>query len=165
MKTQSFLSVVICTLLSAVTPAHAAGNLSVNEQVTLNASADTVWQLVGNFATLNTWHPAVVKESVTGTGQDAGDTRVLTLGDGGTITEVLVDSDNSARQYTYVIKQSPLPVSGYLSTIKVLPEGKDKAKVIWSSTFNAKGATAKEAMDAVRGVYSAGFQALVKRVP
>lgn len=164
MKTR-LMSVIVCTLLSAVTPAHAAGNLSVNEQVTLNASADTVWQVIGNFGTLNTWHPAVVKETVTGTGNDAGDTRVLTLGDGATITEVLVDTDNSSRQYTYVIKQSPLPVSGYLSTIKVLPEGKDKAKVIWSSTFNAKGATAQEAMDAVRGVYSAGFQALVKRFP
>lgn len=165
MKTQSFLSVVVCTLLSVITPAHAAGNLSVNEQVVLNASADTVWKVIGDFGTLNTWHPAVVKETLTGTGQDAGDTRLLTLGDGATITEVLVDSDDAARQYTYVIKESPLPVSGYLSTIKVLPEGSDKAKVIWSATFNAKGATAKEAMDAVRGVYTAGFQALVKRFP
>ena len=165
MKIQSLLSVVFCTLLAVITPAQAAGNLSVNEQVMVNASADTVWNLIGKFGALNAWHPAVVKETVSGTGNDAGDTRVLTLPDGATITEVLVDVDNTARQYKYVIKESPLPVSGYLSTLKVIPEGSNKSKVIWSSTFNAKGASDQDAMQAVRGVYTAGFQALVKRFP
>ncbi|MEJ2761561.1 MAG: SRPBCC family protein, partial [Gammaproteobacteria bacterium] len=120
-------------------------------------------KVIGDFGKVDTWHPGVVKEVMTGSGNRRGDTRVLTLQNGGTVTEVLVDHDDQKRKYTYTIKQSPLPVSDYLSTLKVLPLGKDLARVVWSATFNARGVSAKEAMDAVRGIYSSGFKGLAER--
>ena len=164
MSIKSLSSFIILCLSCALFPAHAAGNLSVNEQVMINASADTVWDLIGDFGGLDKWHPGVTSETMTGSGTQAGDTRVLKLKDGGTITEQLVDRDPAGRKYTYTIQDSPLPVSEYLSTLKVLPAGDNLSRVVWSATFDAaKGTSAKAAMAAVRNVYSAGFQALVKR--
>jgi len=162
MPIKSVLSILFIILSIAVSPARAAGNLSVNEQVVLNASADQVWKVIGGFGTLDTWHPGVVKEVMTGSGTRPGDTRVLTLQNGGTVTEVLVDHDDHNRKYSYTIKQSPLPVSQYLSTLKVLPMGKDLARVVWSATFNARGVPDKQAMDAVRGIYASGFKGLAE---
>jgi len=164
MSIKSLSSFVILCLSCAALPVFAAGNLSVNEQVMVTASADTVWNLIGDFGSLDKWHPGVVSETVTGTGTRAGDTRVLKLKDGGTITEQLVNRDPANRKYTYTIQDSPLPVTEYLSTLKVLPAGDNLSRVVWSATFDAaKGTSAKDAMAAVRNVYSAGFQALVKR--
>lgn len=163
MNIKSVLSIPVLVLFLTLIPAQAAGNLSVNEQVVLNASADKVWKVIGGFGTLDTWHPGVVKEIMTGSGTRPGDTRVLTLKNGGTVTEVLVDHDDQNRKYSYTIKQSPLPVSQYLSTLKVLPMGKDMARVVWSATFNAKGVPDKEAMDAVRGIYASGFKGLAEQ--
>lgn len=144
--------------------AYAAGKLSVKEKQVLKASAATVWATVGDFATLNTWHPAVVAEQVTGTGQKPGDTRVLTLGDGGKITERLVSHSANRMRYTYEIVDSPLPVQNYRSTIRVVAHGKDSSVFVWSSRFDAKpGVSDKDAMDAIRGVYKAGAEALAKK--
>lgn len=164
MNVKPLLSASLLLLSCLSPPAQAAGNLSVNEQVMVTASADTVWNLIGDFGGLDKWHPGVASESVTGTGTRAGDTRVLKLTDGGSITEKLVNRDPAGRKYTYTIQDSPLPVTEYLSTLKVLPAGDNLSRVVWSATFDAaRGTSAEDAMAAVRNVYSAGFQALVKR--
>lgn len=140
-----------------------AGDLQVSDSVVVKVSPAAAWALVGDFKGLDRWHPAVVKSSVQGTGREAGDTRLLTLGNGATITEELLAYDDKAMQYKYKIVESPLPVQGYESVIAVAPAGEGASKVSWSATFSAaEGASDKDAKAAIAGVYAAGMAQLEK---
>ena len=130
----------------------------VNMKTDLNVAADEVWKLIGGFNTLPDWHPAVEKSEL----QEEGSMRRLSLAGGGTIVEKLERFDDSERVYTYSIIDSPLPVSNYVSTISVKDDGEGNTTVTWSSEFEAKGAAENEAMDAIAGIYQAGFDNLKK---
>ena len=57
----------------------------VKETVSLNASAADIWSFIGDFDSLDSWHPAVAASE---TVQDGTATiRHLTLGDGSKIVE------------------------------------------------------------------------------
>jgi polyketide cyclase/dehydrase/lipid transport protein len=81
------------------------------------ATPEAAWKKIGDFCGIATWHPAVEKCVLS----DDGKMRTLSLKGGGTIVETLVSRDDNAHSYTYEIVSSPLPVSDYVSTIKVLP--------------------------------------------
>lgn len=159
MKTKNNLLALFITLLFLTQNSFATGNLTVSEELIINNSADEVWNAIGSFGGLHSWHPAVTETKLTGNGTDAGDTRVLILGDGATITEVLVDHNQTNMAYSYVITSGPFPVTGYYSKIKVVPNGK-KSKVVWSSSFDSKGVEDAKAIETIKGVYTAGFNAL-----
>ena len=156
-------AILLCSLAFVSLPASATGGIVVYEETTLNAGADSVWNTINGFGEIHTWYPVIKSTDLTGTNVDAGSTRLLTLEDGAQITEVLVDHNDANRSYSYVIQKAPLPVKGYFSRIRVVPAGNNKAKVIWSSTFDANGVEDGAAYDMVRGIYTGGFEALKER--
>ncbi|WP_415881851.1 SRPBCC family protein [Neptuniibacter sp. QD72_48] len=147
--------VVLSSLLGAVN-ASAAGNIAVEESVKLNVKPSAVWALLGDYNGLYRWHPAVASSD-----RD-NKVRVLTLGNGAKITETLLSKDEGKRSYRYQIDESPLPVSDYESEIQVKLDGQGGSIVVWSSSFNAAGASDAEAEKTIRGVYQAGLQNLDK---
>ena len=85
------LGLVALALFPTVAFAHGPTRQKVTETVEINAPADKVWAVIGNFQDMS-WHPAVAK--VEGKGDnDADATRVLTLASGGTIAEKLIGND------------------------------------------------------------------------
>lgn len=136
--------------------AFAAGNIDVKESVTLNAKPAAVWALVGDYNGLYRWHPAIAASDR----QDK--VRVLTLGDGATITEMLLEQDNENHSYRYAITKSPLPVADYEAEIAVQSNGKGGSTVTWSTSFNAAGLPDKEAEKVIQGVFKAGLGNLEK---
>jgi len=155
---------IIKTMLSAALLTTAmtsfAGNLNVSKEVTVNASPDTTWKMIGDFNHLDVWHPVVVSSELTH-GKN-NDTRLLTLGNGATITEQQVSRNDAERSYTYAIVASPLPVAYYVSTISVAAAADGKSTVTWRSTFDAKGASDEEAVNTITGIYDAGLNNLDK---
>ena len=135
-------------------------SLTVSKQVVLDVPPSTAWALLGDFNGLNRWHPVVAASDLTGDGKSKGAKRVLTLGDGAKIKETLVDYNDSGMTYTYKITESPLPLSDYVSTIKVERNDKGTSTVTWSSSFNAAGAEDAKAIEIISGVYDAGLNAL-----
>lgn len=138
-------------------PALANGTLKVEKSIEVHASPATVWKMIGHYNHLDVWHPAVVASDLTGSGSEPGDVRVLTLGDGATITEKLVAYSETDRNYTYAIQESPLPVEGYVSTLAVSPAESGGSVVKWVSSFDAKGAPSEEAVEVISGIYDAGL--------
>jgi len=57
------------------------------EKVTINAPAAKVWDIIKNYGDMS-WHPGIMSTTVKGD-NTKGAVRVLTLKDGGTITEEL----------------------------------------------------------------------------
>ena len=125
----------------------------------VGVSAEKVWELIGGFGALADWHPAVAKSELEE--EDGATMRTLHLVGGGIIRERLERSDDEARTYTYSIVESPLPVANYSATIRVSGEG-DDCTVEWSSDFNSQGAPENDAVNAIQGIYQAGFDSLQK---
>ena len=162
--------------------AHGPTRQKVHETVTINASPDKVWKVMGNFQDLS-WLPGV--KSTTGTGGNSIDEknddnevahRTITLANGGVINEGLYKYDATEHAYSYRIdKVDPkvLPVNDYSSTISV--ESADGGK---SSTLTWKGAFYRGYMNndpppdmddaaskaAVENIYKAGLANVKKKV-
>jgi mxaD protein len=157
---RSLLVAVAC--LAAVTGAAAAGGLSAGREAVVDAPPATVWKLIGNYDGMDVWHPAVAGSALTsGNGVKAGSVRVLTLGDGATVTEPLVAYDARKYSYTYRITKSPLPIKNYTATISLAPAPQGKTLMKWNATFDASGAPDKDAVDTMNGVYDAGLNKVV----
>ncbi len=112
----------------------------VSMKTDLSVSADQVWQLIGGFNTLPDWHPAIEKSELT----EQGSVRSLSLAGGGTLIEKLESIDNNERVYTYSIVDSPLPISNYVSSVRVTDNGEKGSTVEWSSEFSANSAPENE---------------------
>lgn len=134
-----------------------AAAIEASYTATSNASVDDMWARVGNFCGIGWWHPAVAWCSLSADGKE----RTLSLVGGGTIVEDLVRWNDAGHSYTYRIKSSPLPVSHYVSTIKVRKNGTG-SQVFWWGHFKAHGASPAKAKGIIAGVYKAGVDSLVK---
>ena len=117
-------------------PAHKPMRHQVAEEVTINAPADVVWARIRNFDAMKDWHPAV-EASPADKGNRVGSVRKLKLGGGGTVVETLEAHDDQARSFRYRAKDGgALPVSGYTSTMTVVPAGDKRSTVQWEGTFS-----------------------------
>lgn len=133
----------------------------VSMSTKLPVSAKSVWDLIGGFNAVPSWHPAVEKSSVEGDGK--GSVRTLHLLGGGVIRERLEQADDDGHVYTYSILEAPLPVRNYTATIRVRDAGDGKGCVVdWESEFEPAGAPESDAMAAVQGIYQAGLDNLKK---
>ena len=164
------LAFSLTALAVAAVPADAHGptRQKVNKTVEINAPADKVWKIIGNFQDMS-WHPAVEKTEGSG-GNEPGAKRKLTLKGGGTINEALSRYDAADHSLSYEITEvdvKVLPVNNYSSTLSVEGEG-GKSVVRWKGAFY-RGFTNNDpppelndeaAGKAVTGVYDAGLAAI-----
>lgn len=165
--------------LATMAGAHGPSRLKTEMTVTLDATPDEVWAVIGRFDDMS-WHPAVASTEMTPEGAAANvpdeSTRVLHLkADAGdpTITEQLMAIDAGKRSYKYMITEvapEVLPVTNYSSTLQV--RDKDgKAEVVWKGGYyrgfpnNDPPETLNDAAAeaAVGGIYQAGLDALAER--
>jgi hypothetical protein len=129
-----------------------------NYKATSTSSADVVWGKVGDFCGIANWHPAVAKCELS----HGKKIRTLTLKGGGTIVERLLKWDEKGMSYTYTIVSSPLPVTNYVSTIKVVSAGTG-SDVVWTGKYKAKkGTSDADAQKTIDGIYKAGVDALAQ---
>ena len=141
--------------------------LSVSETAELPAPPAKTWAALKEYDGLHKWHPAFASDEITkGKNNVKGAVRVLTLKDGGKITEELLAYSPKDMSMTYQITDSPLPLTDYVATIKVAAGKNGGSVVTWSSTFKGKDAVPKEGADdaglkkMVSGLYVAGFDSL-----
>lgn len=165
-----------------VADAHGPSRKKVIETVTISASPDKVWQVIGNFQDMS-WLPGV--KSTTGTGGNSIDPknddnevakRTITLEGGGVIQEGLYKYDATEHLYSYRIdKVDPkvLPVNDYSSTIKVEPSDDGKGSTVtWKGAFYRgymnndppPDMNDEASQAAVTKIYKAGLANLKKKV-
>ncbi len=126
--------IALLALMTGVASAHGPSRQKVVESIEINAPADKVWAVVGNFGDMS-WHPAMAKTEATG--NEAGATRVLTTGTGGKISEKLTKYNAEGKSLSYEITDvdvKVVPVTNYSATITVTGSG-DKSTVEWKGAF------------------------------
>ncbi len=168
-------------LFVAAAQAHGPVRQKVEEQITINAPAQKVWGIIKEYGDMS-WLPAVKNTTVNG-GNTEGATRVLTLQDGGTITEELKKYDEGKMSYAYKItemstaktithagaeeKVPVLPVDNYAASIDLEAKG-ESTLVTWKAGFyrayvnnNPPPEMNEEvANTAVKGIFKAGLENL-----
>ena len=131
----------------------------VSMQTIIHASADEVWNTIGDFNGLPKFVTAITKSAVEGSG--VGAVRNLKLQDSDTpIIERLERLDEKARTLSYSIIKSPLPLADYISTMEVRSLDEKRCELTWWSTFEPRGIPEAEALKIVEGIYSMGFDGL-----
>ncbi|NOT85377.1 MAG: SRPBCC family protein [Methylococcaceae bacterium] len=148
MKKTTFLVPVMLCLVAATANAHGPVRQKANESIKINAPAEKVWGIIKNYNDMS-WLPAVASVSAKG-GNEDGAVRVLTLKDGGTITEELKKHDDTKMAYFYKItemstkatithagqeeKVPVLPVDNYTADIQVKADGSGST-VTWKAGY------------------------------
>jgi hypothetical protein len=150
--------------------AHGPSRQKVTKTVEINAPADKVWKMIGDFQNMG-WHPAVEKTEGSG-GNEPGAIRTLTLKGGGQIHETLTKYNAEGHSLSYEITDvdvKVLPVKNYSSTISVEGDG-GKSVLKWKGAFYRgymnndppPELNDEAAIKAVSGVYEGGLAAVKK---
>jgi hypothetical protein len=138
--------------------AAAASAASLSRNVDVNGTPASVWQVIGPFCAIKDWHPAIGTCTETSTNPP---TRTLVTKDGkATFVETQTARSDADHSYSYAIKSSPLPLTNYVSTIKVTSKGNNMSTVTWSSTYTPEQGKEKEADAALSGIYESGLDAI-----
>jgi len=123
MKKIALLMSVSLAFIATSVSAHGPVRQKFEEEITINAPAEKVWAVIKDFGDMS-WLPAVKSTSIEG-GNTKGAKRVLTLKDGGTITEELKKYDDKKMSYAYKITElstaGTINHSGQEEKIPVLP--------------------------------------------
>lgn len=120
----------------------------VEESIEIPVSSDRVWQIIGAFGDIASWHPAIVSSPA------EGDVRTCVLGDGAEVVERLVEHSDADRFYVYTIIRGGFDVHDYNSRLEVEPSG-DGARVSWSGDFVANDPSQQETL---AGVFAAVYR-------
>lgn len=122
-------------LLTPAASAHGPTPQKMDQAITIDAPADAVWAVVGDFAGIDAWNPAVTSVEATG-GNERGATRKLNLATGA-ITESLDSFSAERKVYSFRLSGeniAALPVSFYTAKITVVPKG-EASEVRWIGRF------------------------------
>ncbi len=140
----------------------------VRESAILDVPIDEVWRWLRDFNSHRAWHPAIAESQIEdGLAADAvGAVRAFTLRDGGFLREQLLSLDDEAHQLSYCLIESPIPLYGYVSTIRLLPVT-DTGGTFWQweSEFNPPPERREELVALVANdIYRAGMRALERHL-
>ncbi|MGW4232679.1 SRPBCC family protein [Streptomyces sp. NPDC004980] len=101
---------------------------SVVREITIEASADDVWAVIGDFAE---GPPRMAPDFVVKTELASADVRVVTFANGVVARERLISRDNEARRIVWaVIGDTMCPVHDNAS-FQVLAEGEHRSRLVW----------------------------------
>jgi hypothetical protein len=128
-------------LLAALVPfavfAHGPSRKKEVSTIEINAPADKVWEVIGNYRDMG-WHPAIAKtEADPGEYKKEVTKRKLTFKSGAVFTDTLTRYEPEQRTIAFLTNDEDLktlPVEGYSSTFSVADDA-GKSKVEWKGAF------------------------------
>jgi len=135
---------------------------SLSRSVEVKGSPAEVWSVIGPFCAIGAWHPAIGSCAEDG---KSPSTRTLVTKDGkATFVELQTARSDAGHSYSYTFTSAPVPVTHYSSTLKVVAKGKDTSTVTWSGAYIPDAGKAKDAKDALAGIYESGLDAIKSKL-
>ena len=137
--------------------------MHVFRSMIIDAPLDRVWAVVRAFDGVSAWNPGVTAARIErGSATAVGAIRRLDIADGTVYRETLLAHSDLEHFYSYDILESPLPVTGYVSTHRFIAITHTRQTLgIWESRFDCAAEDAEE-MDRVVGdaIYIGGMAGL-----
>jgi hypothetical protein len=133
----------------------------IAETVTVGVDPDRLWQEIGTFQGVGTWHPMLAE--VSGQGEQPGATRTARGKDGSAQVERLVEVNQPHHFYRYVMEESAMPVADYSAEFRVREDGRGVSAIEWTADFEVTAGPVAQTSDMVRGFLEAGLRQLEER--
>jgi hypothetical protein len=150
-----------------------AQDLNIFHTIAINAPADEVWAMIGDFGGIQRWAPGT--ESSRLILRDRNETGAIRLlrrrGDGTQVTEKLLDYDPYNRRMAYTYVDGVVRAADYFSEVIVKEAGERRSIVEWRGRFKRlaywtdqppAGQDDKAALDFLNGAYKSGLDNLKK---
>ena len=150
-----------------------AQDLNIFHTITIDAPADEVWAMIGDFGGIQRWAPGT--ESSRLILHDRNETGAIRLlrrrGDGTQVTEKLLDYDPYNRRMVYTYVDGVVRAADYYSEVLVKDAGSGRSIVEWRGRFKRlaywtdqppEGQDDKAALDFLNGAYVSGLAGLKK---
>ena len=126
----------------------------ITQSVTLAASADDVWEVVGDVATVHQWVPALVATRM------EGDVRIATFAEGTAARERIISHSDVDRTYTYTYLDGPIQLDEYSSTLTVSPHYSGTGSLVtWTASLQAT----PEVVQSIDALYIASLTQLTEQ--
>jgi len=137
--------------------------MHVYRSMLIEAPLERVWTAIRAFDGVAEWNPAVTAARMEqGRGTEVGAIRHLDIVDGTVFRETLLAHSDVEHFYTYDILESPLPLTHYISTHRLIPvTASNQTLGIWESRFQCDPSVADE-MERIVGddIYLGGMAGL-----
>ncbi|MFI6155486.1 SRPBCC family protein [Kitasatospora sp. NPDC051170] len=136
-----------------------------NVSTVVQAPAEQVWALIGDFHGLGTWHPGLPPSRPGNElrGNAIGSVRVFEF-NGVVLRETLLAYDAERRSQTYGFPDGTFALDGYRATLSLTPVTELGASFVeWGAVFDVDAAHREESTALVHGVFTAGPAALRER--
>lgn len=124
--------------------------------VDVAADPDAAWALAGDPVAIRDWFAPVADIAV------EGDLRTVTMAGGATLVERLVDRDDAARSYSYVVESGIPGLTSHRATIRV-QEAPGGSRVLWRQTATSE-VEGYDIEARLSGVMTAALQELKARL-
>jgi len=121
---------------------------------TFDAPAARVWPLVSDFGGIDKYMRGI--ESIRLEGEGLGSDRIVGTA-AGSIVERLTWFDAEALTYSYTIVSGPIPLSRYVATVKLTPEG-ERCGIEWKGHFEPEGISVEDGEKLARSIYTGGIK-------
>ena len=154
------MKLTLVTLAALLLGSVSANALTVKKRIEAPGLPPEIWEVVGDFCAIESWHPAAVE--CVEEKEDGVVFRTITLKDGAKLKEKLTGTEDLA--YTYEIVEGPLPVKNYKSRLWLeVDDEPDRSIIYWQSDFDADGASDDDAKKAVTGILADGVKGIKKQ--
>ncbi len=150
-----------------------AKDLEIFHSIAIDAPADEVWAMAGDFGGIQRWSPGT--ESSRLIVRDRNETGAIRLlrrrSDGTQVTEKLLDYDPANRRMAYTYVDGVVRAADYFSELLVKDAGNGRSIVEWRGRFKRlaywtdnppAGQDDKAALDFLNGAYKTGLESLKK---
>ena len=150
-----------------------AKDLEIFHSIAIDAPADEVWAMAGDFGGIQRWSPGT--ESSRLIVRDRNETGAIRLlrrrSDGTQVTEKLLDYDPANRRMAYTYVDGVVRATDYFSELLVKDAGNSRSVVEWRGRFKRlaywtddppAGQDDKAALDFLNGAYKTGLESLKK---
>lgn len=135
---KSIIVLALAMLLTSLTYAHGPSRQKVMKTITINSSAESVWNIISDFCSIKDWNPKVTDCAITeGDNNQKGAIRTLTLDNGHKINEKLIKLDKKTYKIQFMLTEPNIdafPINTHGSTLMLSKEG-DNTKVTWKGAF------------------------------
>ena len=150
---------LLVTLGACFSAAAAAESpAAVARSVVVQGTPAAVWAMMGSFCAIERWLPPV--GTCTEDGKTPPTRTLVTRDEKAVFVERQTARSDSEYFYSYVFVSSPLPVTGYSSTIRVTASGEGRSTVTWNGTYSPDAGKVDEAATALDGIYKSGLESI-----
>lgn len=133
--------------------------VQLRNTVSIDASPEAVWEVLGDLAATTEWLPGTVAARMD------GQIRTCTTADGFDIREEISDYSSDQRSYRFKHLAIPVPVNDSSGSFEVEPADTGGSQVVLETSFEALDATQEEQVgQMMAGFLQQALESLKRRV-